>query len=85
MENKKITELLDLLTSLISKDGDLKDGYEETSGELKNREPFCTILKNDITLYDETLEGRIEYLEEQVRLLKRHKHELNTGDIMIRI
>ena len=85
MENKTTTELIDLLTKLVDKDGKLKDGYEEAFEELKNREPFYFLLHED---YDESLPSllrEMEELREEVKLLKRHKHDIKSGDVMIRI
>ena len=85
MENKKTTELLDLLSKLIDKQGKLLDGYEEVFEELKLREPFYSILHEE---HEESLPAlleRINNLEEQVKKLKRHKHDGKTGDVMIRI
>ena len=84
MENKKTTELLDLLVKLVDKEGNLLDGYIEAYEELKSREPFSTILKSK---YDtgESIEERIDYLEEEVKKLKRHKHDEKNGDVLIRI
>lgn len=84
MENKTTTELLDLLIKLVDKDGRLKTGYEEALQELKKREPFLTILKSDFET-GESLEERLEELEETVKLLKRHKHDKNNDDVLIRL
>jgi len=51
MENKKTTELLDLIPKLIDKNGNLLEGYDEALEELKNREPFYEILNEE---YDES-------------------------------
>ena len=85
MENKTTTELINLLQSLVTKDGHLKDGWQEAHDELRTREPFNSILKNDDLPENETLEGKLEEIEETVKLLKRHKHEERSGDVMIRI
>ncbi len=85
MENKTTTELLNLLKTLVDKSGNLKDGWRQAYDELLTREPFLTILKNDILPENETLEGKIEGLEEEMKLLKRHKHEEKSGDVMVRI
>ena len=85
MENKKTTELIDLLHSLINKEGELKKGYDEALEELESREPFWTILNEDseesIPAILETIKG----LEEEIKLLKRHKHDEKTGDVMVRV
>jgi len=85
MENKKTTELIDLLHSLIDKEGRQKEGYEEALEELKSREPFWTLLDDD---YDEgipAIMGYIRSLEAEVKLLKRHKHDEKTNDVMVRV
>lgn len=82
MENKKTTELLDLLQKLVDKDGHLENGYEECLEELKSREPFYSLLK---PLDDQTVAEEIESLREDIKLLKRHKHDERTGDVMVRI
>ena len=90
MENKTTTELLELLrwgSKLIDKEGKILDGdkYEEVWAELRQREPFFTILNED---WDEGLPAAweaIEKLQSEVKKLKRHKHEEKSGDIMIRI
>ena len=85
MENKKTTELLDLLKTLIDKEGNLEDGYQEALDELKSREPFWQIFNED---YDESLpalKGQVDELIEEIKKLKRHKHDEKTGDVLIRI
>ena len=79
MENKTTTELIDLVTKLVDKDGHLKDGWEEADEELKSRSPF-----NEIFGIEGIME-RLETLEKEVKKLKRHKHDERTGDVMIRI
>ena len=92
MENKKTTELIDLLHSLTDKEGNLKKGYNEALEELKNREPFWTLLNTDseqsvwaIIEWLEELAGEVESLEKEIKLLKRHKHDEKTGDVMVRV
>ena len=87
MENKKTTELLDLLKTLIGKDGEIEDldKYNECLEELKNREPFFQILNDE---WDEAIPAilnRVELLETEVKKLKRHKHDEKSGDVLIRI
>ena len=83
MENKTTTELLDLLKSLVDKDGNLDDKWSDVYDELKTREPFNLILSNSEN--EETLEDRIDDLEAEVKKLTRHKHDSKTNDVMIRI
>jgi len=90
MENKTTVELIELLrcgSKLVDKQGNIldQDKYEEVWGELRNREPFFTILNED---YDDGLPAAreaIKELQEEVRKLKRHKHDIKSGDVMIRI
>ena len=85
MENKKTTELIDLLHTLMDKKGNLKPGYGEALEELKSREPFWTIFDED---FDEGIPMILESLKEirnDIKLLKRHKHDERTGDVVIRI
>ncbi len=92
MENKTTVELLDLLwkEDKASEKGD-KDGnfdwtkHGEICEELVERYPFSEILgvKEDRNSF--TLEERIEGLEKDVKLLKRHKHDEKSGDVMTRI
>ncbi len=90
MENKTTTELLELLSrtsKLIDKEGKILDSdkYEEVWAELRQREPFFTILNED---WEEGLPAAweaIEKLQGEVKRLKRHKHDERSGDIMIRI
>lgn len=84
MENKKTTELLDLLKTLIDKDGNLKEGYREALDELKTREPFDFIFADEYA-NGESLEERIGEIEAKVKKLKRHKHDEKSGDVLIRI
>lgn len=87
MENKKTTELIDLLKSLVDDEGNIKDNekYEEVFAELRKREPFWTLLEPD---FDESLPSAweaINDLREEVKKLKRHKHDEKSGDVLIRI
>ncbi|MEK6883610.1 MAG: hypothetical protein AABY22_28540 [Nanoarchaeota archaeon] len=85
MENKTTTELINLLHSLKDKEGNLKKGYNEALEELKNREPFWTILDEDYEESIPAIMGYIKSLEAEVKLLKRHKHDEKTGDVMVRV
>ena len=85
MENKKTTELINLLQEL--KEDDYQSGgkYEQLIGELKSREPFLQILSKD---WDDSLPVVWEVLkriQEDIKSLKRHKHDEKTGDVLIRI
>lgn len=86
MENKKTSELLDLIDQDPETDEDWKK-FEEANAELEKRWPFSKLFGE--TLYsnveDMTHEERLEALEDEVKLLKRHKHDPNSGDVMVRI
>ena len=89
MENKDTTELLDLVATIEkqseSEDDFNWDEYGEACAELRKRFPFSEILGEKDDLNDYTLEEKIEELEETVKKLKRHKHDVKTGDVLIRI
>ena len=85
MENKKTTELLDLLKTLIDKDGNLLEGWEEAYEELKMRTPFSEILDANLDDSLPSLKEQIEDLKVEVKQLKRHKHDEKSGDVLIRI
>lgn len=87
MENKTTTELLDLLNKLSEDKGDWKTGgrYEQIIDVLKTREPFTELLN---VTWDNSLPSAweaIEELQEEIKRLKRHKHDEKTGDVMIRV
>lgn len=87
MENKETTELLDLLAKLDEDKGDWSTGgkYEQIIAELKTREPFTELLNED---YDRSLPAvweAIDELREDIKKLKRHKHDEKTGDVMVRV
>jgi len=84
MENKKTTELLDLLANLTAEDYREGGTYQAIMGELETREPFVEILSKD---WDTSLPSAweaIDELKEEIKKLKRHKHDTN-GDVLIRI
>ena len=85
MENKKTTELLDLLQKL--EDEDYKEGgkYQLIIDELKTREPFTWLLDDDYDCGLPNLVEQVESLREEIKKLKRHKHDPKTNDVMIRI
>lgn len=86
MENKTTTELIDLLNQDFSdEDYDNSGKYTLIMNELKNRSPFQEMLHE---VYEESLPNlakQVEYLQEQVKLLKRHKHDEKNGDVLVRI
>ncbi len=80
MENKKTTELLDLVTKLVDENGHLKDGYEEALEELKLREPFYSLFH---PIDDMTLAEELSDIREEIKKLKRHSH--HDGRVVISI
>ena len=87
MENKKTTELIDALDNLSEKKGDYRQGgkYEKLMGELETREPFLQILGKDFDESIPALWSAIAEIQEDIKALKRHKHDEKSGDVMIRI
>lgn len=87
MENKTTTELLDLAWKLenLPENKQDWDKYEEVIAELRKRYPFSEILGEKDDPNDYTLEEKVEELEDDVKLLKRHKHDEKTGDVLTRI
>ena len=87
MENKKTTELLDLLQKLSEEKGDWKDGgkHDQIMKELVTRYPFFDILNEE---YDRSLPAiweAVEEIQEDIKKLERHKHDEKTDDVLIRI
>lgn len=91
MENKKTTELLDLLWTIENLPEDKQDWDKRTEvfDELIKRPPFNKMLgENEFESSnwgDMTLEERTAELSGDVKLLKRHKHDERTGDVVVRI
>jgi hypothetical protein len=89
MENKTTTELLDLLWKIESKDGPTDKEWEqhtEAYDALIKRTPFKQILgEREYPNDAPTQEEAIADLTEDVKLLKRHKHDPHSGDVMTRI
>lgn len=87
MENKKTTELLDLLEKLRNKEGEIsdQDKYNEVWDELKSREPFWSIFEAEFDESLPALKEEVEDLKAEIKKLKRHKHDEKTGDVLIRI
>lgn len=92
MENKTTIELLKLLENP-PEEGDKNydeywktDGiYEQAIDELKTREPFIQILGEDWETSLPSAWEEIENLKAEIKKLKRHKHDVKTGDVLIRI
>lgn len=91
MENKKTTELLDLLWTLESAPEDKQnwEKHSEAMDELIKRPPFNRILGENVfgseNVGDMTIEERTTILLDDMKLIKRHKHDEKTGDVMVRI
>lgn len=81
MENKKTSELLDLLHTK-TKGGNWDEDCTEISDELKSREPFYNILH---PVDGGDISETIEEIQDDIKKLKRHKHDPLTNDVMIRI
>jgi len=80
LENKKTSELLDLLENLLV-DGHLTEGYQEVLDELNSREPFYSLLRPR----NDTISEELDSIENDIKKLKRHKHDEKNGDVLIRI
>lgn len=74
MENKKTTELLDLVGQYEKKED--WDNFDKCAAELRQRFPFSEILG---------VEESIDNMKDDIKLLKRHKHDDKSGDVMVRI
>lgn len=87
MENKKTTELIDLLNNLSEEKGDWKAGgkYEQIMDELKTRCPFSEIIGEDSDESLPAVREQISEIQDEIKKLKRHKHEEKSGDVVIRI
>ena len=81
MENKKTTELIDLLNNL--KDEDYEEGgkYGELLGELENREPFLQIIGKDwdtsLPAVWEEIKELLEEREEVLRFIQAYTDPKN--------
>jgi hypothetical protein len=95
MENKTTMELLNLLGKYSVKErneeeisDDETDAYVEACNEIRQRAPFDIILNQDFQ-DNPPLEERIDDLEKNTedfqKKIKRHKHDTQSGDVMIRI
>jgi hypothetical protein len=87
MENKTTSELLDLLWKLenASENKIDWDKYGEALAELEKRPPFSRIIGTLNDPRDLSHSEQLEELVEDVKLLKRHKHDEKSGDVMVRI
>lgn len=85
MENKKTTELIDELNSLKETDYNSDGKYEKLIAELEKREPFLQILGEDWVDSLPAVWEAIQEIRESIKLLKRHKHDEKSGDVMVRV
>jgi hypothetical protein len=86
MENKKTTELIDALNNLSEEKDYSADGkYTKLIGELATREPFLQILGEDWDTSLPAVWEAIKEIQDDLKSLKRHKHDEKSGDVMIRI
>lgn len=85
MEDKKTTELLDLLQNLDEDDFETDGKYEKIIEVLKEREPFTWLLSENWDNSLPNLVEQVEVLREEIKKLKRHKHDDKSNDILIRI
>lgn len=89
MENKKTTELLDMLQKVSFNEKSTVQDVGDVFAELCKRPPFDKLFGESqygsSNVGDMTHDERIEELEGDVKLLKRHKHEERSGDVMVRI
>ena len=86
MENKATSELLDLLWKLenASEEKQDWDKYREALAELEKRPPFNRIFNSE-DANDPAILEKVDGLVDDVKLLKRHKHDEKSGDVMVRI
>lgn len=86
MENKKTTELLDILHDLTtysreySKEEELM--RDEIQEELMLRQPFFSLNMPD---YETEIKEIVKEFSEDIKKLKRHKHDERSGDVLVRI
>ena len=88
MENKTTIELLDILWKVNKKEEPTDkewDNYTDALAELEKRPPFNKIIGENEFQNEFTHEERLEKLEEDIKLLKRHKHDDKSGDVLVRI
>lgn len=87
MENKKTSELLDLLWEIENAPDDTSDWdkHAEAYDELLKRTPYNKILGTSPFQNEFTLEESVAENINDIKLLKRHKHDEKSGDVLIRI
>ena len=89
MENKKTTELLDLLMKVSFDEKSNQHDIDDVFAELCKRPPFDKLFGENqygsSNTREMTHDERLEELEDDVKLLKRHKHDDKSGDVLVRI
>ena len=89
MENKKTTELLDLLMKVSFDEKSNQHDIDDVFAELCKRPPFDKLFGENqygsSNMREMTHDERLEELEDDVKLLKRHKHDDKSGDVLVRI
>ena len=87
MENKTTVELLKILHEKGTGSGEdyNQETYEQAFAELRKRSPFWELFDEDWEEGIPAILERLKDLEDEVKRLKRHKHDDTTGDVMIRI
>jgi hypothetical protein len=88
MENKTTTELLDILWNIEKKDEPSDadwDKHSEARAELEKRPPFNELIGEREESNEYSHEERLADIDEDIKLLKRHKHDEKSGDVLVRI
>lgn len=96
MENKKTTELLNLIGEYSVKERNEEslsdketDDYIEALNELVERQPFSSIFEGYYSEEEKPIVEKLSDLEENFddfqKKIKRHKHDEKSGDVTIRI
>lgn len=86
MENKKTTELLDLLWKIEQEDTDHGwNQYSEVYDELLRRTPYSSIIGEHTDNNEPTIQENVAELFGDIKKLKRHKHDTTNGDVLIRL
>ena len=84
MENKKTSELLDLLNECDEEKGDYEaEGkYAQIWDELQTREPFCFLIgsDNEDLSFTPSISNAVEEMRDDIKKLKRHGHKEGLGE-----
>ena len=67
------------------KKGNLLDGWDEAIDEIRKRSPFDEIFNEDYEDSLPALRMEVSELKEEIKKIKRHKHDEKNGDVLIRI